>query len=168
MLLSMQLKDWRKKQPMMLSDYLNAKNIIFLEETNRDDAIATLVSHLCKNQSIDHQELFYHSVIDREKIVSTGIGRGVAIPHAKMDLFDDFVIAIGIHKDQGIEWNSLDKNPVKVVFLIGGPALDQKKYLKILSHLTNLLKEERFHQALFFYKDPEELLKVFRHYDRFL
>lgn len=164
----MQLKDWRRKQPLMISDYLDAKNILFLEDQSRDETIKTLVHHLCKIYSLHDEKGFYDSVIEREKIVSTGIGRGVAIPHAKIDSLDDFVISIGILKNQGVEWNSLDKSLVRVVFLIGGPSIDQKKYLKILSHLTNLLKEERFHEALFFYKDPEELLKIFRHYDRYL
>lgn len=152
----------------MLSDYLSVEDIIFLQEDHRDAAIKTLVDHLCSHKPGIHKQNFFEAVISREKIVSTGIGNGVAIPHAKLDDLNDFILAIGIHKQEGIDWNSLDDMPVKVIFLIGGPSLDQKKYLKILSHLTMLLKEERFRKALFFYKDPEEILKIFKNYDRYL
>lgn len=152
----------------MLSEYLTAQDIVFLDDASRDDAIKTLVDHVCKLYNLYQSQAFFEAVIDRERIVSTGIGNGVAIPHAKIDSLQDFVLAIGIHKQEGIDWNSLDGSKVKVIFLIGGPSLDQKKYLKILSHLTSLLKEERFRKALFFYKDPDEILKIFKNYDRFL
>jgi PTS system nitrogen regulatory IIA component len=167
MMALMQRKPWMNKEQIMLSDYLTVQDIVFLDDDARDGAITTLVSHLCKQKTILDQQAFLSAVIEREKIVSTGIGNGVAIPHAKIDSLKDFVLTIGIHKKEGIEWNSLDGAPVKVIFLIGGPTLDQKKYLKILSHLTSLLKEERFRKALFFYKDPEEILKIFKNFDHY-
>lgn len=168
MMALMQRRPWVNKEQIMLSDYINAQDILFIEEDSRDAAIKTLVDHLCLQNRIEDKQTFLEAVISREKIVSTGIGNGVAIPHAKIESLQDFVLAIGIHKKEGIEWNSLDGARVKVIFLIGGPSLDQKKYLKILSHLTSLLKEERFRKALFFYKDPEEILKIFKNYDRYM
>lgn len=168
MMALVQRRSWSSKEQFMLSDYLSVEDIIFIQEDHRDAAIKTLVDHLCSHKPGIHKQNFFEAVISREKIVSTGIGNGVAIPHAKLDDLNDFILAIGIHKQEGIDWNSLDDMPVKVIFLIGGPSLDQKKYLKILSHLTMLLKEERFRKALFFYKDPEEILKIFKNYDRYL
>jgi PTS system nitrogen regulatory IIA component len=168
MMALVQKRPWVSKEEIMLSDYLSAKDIIFIEDESRDAAINTLVDHLCSLKRIEDKQTFLDAVIGRERIVSTGIGNGVAIPHAKIDSLHDFVLTIGIHKKEGIDWNALDGAHVKVIFLIGGPSLDQKKYLKILSHLTSLLKEERFRKALFFYKDPEEILKIFKNYDRYL
>jgi PTS system nitrogen regulatory IIA component len=168
MMTLVQKRPWAYKEQFMLSEYLTAQDIVFLDDASRDDAIKTLVDHVCKLHNLSQSQAFFEAVIGRERIVSTGIGNGVAIPHAKIDSLQDFVLAIGIHKQEGIDWNSLDGSKVKVIFLIGGPSLDQKKYLKILSHLTSLLKEERFRKALFFYKDPDEILKIFKNYDRFL
>ena len=62
----------------------------------------------------------------------TGIGIGVAIPHAKLEGYSDFFIAIGVQKKKGIDWNALDGSDVKLIFMIGGPENKQTEYLKIL------------------------------------
>ena len=86
---------------------------------------------------------FYNAIIKREQIVSTGIGMGVAIPHAKLEDFDHFFLAVGIQKvKEGIEWNALDGASVRLIFMIGGPADQQTEYLKILSCLTAAIKDE--------------------------
>jgi len=71
-------------------------------------------------------------MLEREKIVSTGIGMGVAIPHAKLTSVEDFFIAIGI-LSKGVQWNALDGGPVRLIFMIGGPDDKQTAYLQILS-----------------------------------
>ena len=66
---------------------------------------------------------------------------GVAVPHAKMDNFTDFFIAVGIQKQKGLDWNALDKAPVRLIFMIGGPEDKQSEYLQILSLLTSAIKD---------------------------
>jgi PTS system nitrogen regulatory IIA component len=112
---------------------------------------------------LEDTDVFYHAIIDRERIVSTGIGMGVAIPHAKLPSFDDFFIAIGILQ-KGIEWEALDGALVRLIFMIGGPDDKQTEYLQILSRLTFALKDEQRRKKLLTLHSPEdivELLKAF-------
>ncbi|NGX57743.1 MAG: PTS system mannose-specific EIIBCA component [Chlamydiae bacterium] len=143
-----------------ISHYLDPKMIIFLNGKSRDDVIKSLVDTLVKERKVDHNESLFDAIIEREKIVTTGIGMGVAIPHAKLQEYDDFFIAVGI-LDKGVDWDALDNNPVRLVFLIGGPDDKQTEYLQILSSLTLALKDEERRKKILNAKSPEEVVKLF-------
>ena len=101
--------------------------------------------------------------MEREKIVSTGIGMGTAIPHAKITTSEDFFIAIGILAE-GIEWNSLDGIPVRIIFMIGGPDNKQTQYLQVLSSLTHIIKNESLRKKMLTLKSTEEIIKVIKEF----
>lgn len=146
-----------------ISKYLDPKLVLFLDTDKRDEALKIMTVALHQAGKIDDQQAFYQAIIDREKIVSTGIGMGVAIPHAKLPAFDDFFIAIGILQ-KGIEWNALDGAPVRVIFMIGGPDDKQTEYLQILSRLTFALKDEHRRKKMLTMNSSTaiiELLKAF-------
>lgn len=147
---------------MTISNYLDPRLISFLDVNARDDAIDELVSALEKSDKLKDRNAFYAAILDREKIVSTGIGLGVAIPHAKLKEYSDFFIAIGIQRTRGIEWNALDGGPVRLIFMIGGPEDRQTEYLKILSHLTLAIKNEERRKKLLKAKTPQEVIELFQ------
>ena len=126
-----------------LSAFIREGIVRFLDARNRDQALHYLASQLKQAGKIDNEHAFYEAILRREKIVSTGIGMGVAIPHAKLETYHQFFIAVGIQKSgAGIEWDALDGAPVKLIFMIGGPADRQTEYLQILSGLTAAIKDE--------------------------
>jgi PTS system nitrogen regulatory IIA component len=144
-----------------LSKYLDEDLIVFLNAKTRDEALKTMIHHfhqLGKITDIDH---FYQAIVDREKIVSTGIGMGVAIPHAKLTHYNDFFIAIGILK-QGLDWNALDGAPVRLIFMIGGPDDKQTEYLQILSKLTHVIKDELRRKKLLTLNSPTDIIGIFK------
>lgn len=153
-----------RKSIMKISDYLDSSCILFLESTNRDDALKELVDVLHSTKKIEDKEGFFKAVIDREELVSTGIGMQVAIPHAKKEDFNDFFIAVGIQKNTGIEWESLDKAPVRLIFMIGGPEHKQTQYLKILSRLTQVIRDEKIRKNLMTVTTKEEFMKIFEQF----
>lgn len=150
-----------KEKPLELSDYLDPELITFLDVASQQEGLIALVDLLDKAGELKDKEAFFQAILDREKIVSTGIGIGIAIPHAKLSGYDDFFIAIGIQKGKGIEWQALDGLPVHVIFLIGGPEDKQAEYLKILSMITAAVKEEQRRKALFAAKTVDEVLALF-------
>jgi len=152
----------RKKQEMIrLSDYVSQDLVVFLPQQNRDEALQTLVKKLQEKGKVQNKDSFYQAILEREKIVSTGIGMGVAIPHAKLANLNEFFLVIGIQKEQGIEWDTIDYNPVKLIFMIGGPDNEQTKYIQILSSLTYLVKKEEFRSKLLQAKSTEEVVNLF-------
>lgn len=144
-----------------ISKYLDPKTVSFIDSKTRDDALRTLVDLLYSQQKILNKDHFYQAIIEREKIVTTGIGMGIAIPHAKLTDYNDFFMAIGVLK-AGVDWGSIDGNPVRLVFMIGGPDDKQTEYLKILSDITLALKDEDRRKKLLNLESPEDVINIFK------
>ena len=143
-----------------VADYVDSQTICFLQSHTRDGAIAELVNLLHQNGKIQERDIFHQAIKDREKIVSTGIGMGVAIPHAKLPTLEHFFISVGIQRPTGIHWESIDHAPVHLVFMIGGPEDKQDEYLHILSHLTMVMKEESLRNRLLHMSSSEEVFHL--------
>jgi len=146
-----------------ISDYLDPRIIAFLDVDSRDEAIRALVGIAHTAGKLQDKYAFYDAIIEREKIVSTGIGMGTAIPHAKLASYNDFFIAIGILR-KGLDWDSLDGSPVRFIFLIGGPDDKQTEYLQILSGLTQAIKEDKMRKKMLTLKSPEDMIELWSTY----
>ena len=154
-------KMFTKGECVAISNYLDERLVLFLKADSRDEALDQLVRALEKAGKLKNPKVFHEAILEREKIVSTGIGLGVAIPHAKLQGYDDFFIAIGIQSKNGIEWNALDGAPVRLIFMIGGPENKQTEYLKILSHLTMAIKNEERRKKLLKTYDAKDVIGLF-------
>ncbi len=95
--------------------------------------------------------------MDRERLLSTGFGLGLAIPHAKLNIIDDSIVGLAIHRD-GVPFDSLDEQPVHILVMILGPDQKQDEYLKVLSRVTAFLKDQR--EKILALEDNEEIYKL--------
>ena len=152
---------------MRISDYLKEDMICLnLKATGKEEAIRELGNFIRKAEEITNYEIFLKDVLEREKLTSTGIGEGVAIPHARTDAVSGFVIAFG-KSEKGVEFDSLDGKKARLLFLMGTPktaGLDE--YLVLLAHLTRLLKGESFRESLLKAKSPAEIIDIFRNFEK--
>lgn len=144
-----------------LSHYLDPKSMFVGKVKSRDEAIELLSRLLKETGKISDEKALFQAVIEREKIVTTGIGMGVAIPHAKIKGYEQFHIAVGM-AIEGVDWSALDGGKVRLIFLIAGPDDRQTEYLKILSMLTQTLKNEELRKQLLLAKSGEELHKLLK------
>ena len=143
---------------LSIAKYLNENLISFLHVHTREEAIFELVEALHRNNKLKDKDEFLKAILEREKIVSTGIGMGVAIPHAKLTSLPNFFISVGIQKRQPLEWDSIDNSPVRLIFMIGGPEKQQKEYLEILSLITMAIKDEKLRKKLICAETPQKVL----------
>ena len=145
-----------------LSDLIKKENVVFLETIDMVDTIEVLTENAINNQKIKDKESFKNAVLEREELVSTGIGLGVALPHTKSKDIEEFFIVIGINKE-GIDWDAIDRNPVGIVFLIGGPEAEdsQKEYLQIVSKLMLLIKNKERRISLLNSENAQEIAVIF-------
>jgi PTS system nitrogen regulatory IIA component len=144
-----------------LSEYLSEGLIAFPDVSTRDEALSALTEVLHAHGRLKDPAAFLTAITEREKIVSTGIGMGVAIPHAKISLCPNFFIAIGV-LPKGVDWNALDGAPVRLIFMMGGPDDRQTEYLQILSTLTLAIRDEDRRKRLLTLKDPKEIIALFQ------
>lgn len=146
---------------MKILDYLDEHLVAFLDVSTRDEAIGALIDLTAAQGKLGDPEGFRQAIFQREELVSTGIGMGVAIPHAKMKSFSDFFIVVGIQKKKGLDWNALDKVPVRLIFMIGGPEDRQTEYLQVLSLLTSAIKDPELRKELLKASSAEETVSLF-------
>ncbi|MDF2550504.1 MAG: hypothetical protein K0S07_1571 [Chlamydiales bacterium] len=143
----------------LIGKYISPDLVGFFAATSRDQVLKEMVEMAAKAGRLQDVDAFYQALLEREKLVSTGIGMGIAIPHAKIAGYDDFFIAIGVLKD-GLDWSSLDGVPVRILFMIGGPDDKQTEYLKILSELTSLLKDEERRKIVLELEEGEDIYRT--------
>lgn len=143
-----------------ISKYLAPERIFFLSAQNQEEALQLIIDGLHTSGSVLDKELFYQAIQDRERIVSTGIGMGVAIPHAKLPSCPNFFIALAILQ-KGVNWNALDDVPVRLIFMIGGPNHKQTEYLQILSALTTEIRSAERRKKILTLNSKEAIIQLF-------
>lgn len=144
---------------MKITDLLSEKAIMLQGKANsKKEAIDKLVDLMMENGNIKDKEEYKRVVLKREEEGTTGIGEGIAIPHGKTEAVTKPGLAAMIIPD-GVNFDSLDGSPAKLLFLIAAPNTKDNVHLEVLSRLSTLLMDTNFRQALFDAKSPKEFLK---------
>lgn len=148
---------------MKISDFLKTDRIAldFQAADSKEDIIKNLAENLNGVPEINDFKQYLADVYERENLGTTGIGFGLALPHARTDAVKDILIYVA-RIENGVDFKSLDGEPVKLVFLMGTPKSEVQNYLKMLSNLTRLLKKELFRTSLLEAKTPEEIIEIFK------
>ncbi len=140
-----------------LSRLLTPDRILWLEAETKSECLRRMVDRLAETASIGLAEDVFHAILEREKLLSTGFGLGLAIPHAKLPSIQEFVVSLGIHS-AGVAFDSLDDKPVHVLVMILGPDSRQEEYLKVLSRVTAFLKDNR--ERLLSIENPQDVYEL--------
>ncbi|MDD5101819.1 MAG: PTS sugar transporter subunit IIA [Endomicrobiaceae bacterium] len=152
---------------MNIMDFLCQEAIsVDLKAQNKKEAIIELIELLKSTKKIKRTDEIIEIVLEREKLGSTGIGQGVAIPHGKTDVLSEQVGVLGISK-KGIEFNSLDGEPVYIIFLLVGPVEVTGQHLKALSRISRLFKDKFLRQAIKDADTKEDIVKIIQQEDAY-
>jgi PTS system fructose-specific IIC component len=147
---------------MKISDILSADVIaVNMDAADKDDAIKKIIDLSANSGKILDLEKASRTIFEREKLVSTGVGKGFAIPHGKTDAISDVVASFAITKDP-IDFDSIDGEPVRFIFLLIGKENLLNTHIKLLSRISRLMNKDEFREALLEAKSSEEVLKIFR------
>ena len=143
---------------MNLLDILSPEStIVDLKGESKEDIIAELVNSLVVGDSITDRDQVLQAVLDREKIMSTGIGDGIAIPHGKSAAVTELVAAMGTQR-RGVDFDALDGEPAFVFFLLVSPANVSGPHIKALARISRLLKNDAFKKKLIEANSAEEII----------
>ncbi len=131
----------------MISNYVQKGSVLFFDASNKEEAIEQIIDHAESKGILICPKPFRAAILGREDIMSTGLGMGVAVPHAKIPELDEFFVVCGVLKNP-VDWDSIDGKPVDLVFLIGGPEDKQRDYLMLLSKIMLVIKNPKTRKAL--------------------
>jgi len=150
---------------MKLTDYITIKNIRIGIKNEGKTAIIEELLGIAASLSPDLDiDAALKGLLHRENIGSTGIGKGVAIPHAGIKNCTRILPVIGISKN-GLDYNSLDGNPVRIFFLILYPEQQIKMQLKFLARVSRLLRNGNLRDSLLQCSSPEDVMDVLNKYE---
>ena len=142
---------------MKISELLNERLIkTDLAGTEKEEVFEELIDMLMRERLVTDRRGAYSAIMEREKKQSTGIGRGVAIPHGKAAVVKQLCAALGVSKT-GIEYDSLDGEPVQVVFLLLAEENKPGPHVMALAQIATLFKVPGFIEKLTAAKTPKEL-----------
>jgi len=154
------------KQDVKISSLLKKKAILLdLQQKTKKEIIHELVDLLAESKHLKDKKTFFSLILKREKLGSTGIGNGLAIPHAKSDTVDDFCIAFG-RQNAGVDFGALDGEKTYLFFLIASPADNVGGHLKILADISHFVKDKFIIDCLRKAKDADEVLNIISRYEK--
>ena len=147
---------------MKISDILEEKLVVAnLVGTTKEEVINTMIDLISQSPKVLDKEKVKGAILEREKIMSTGVGNGFAIPHGKTDAVADIVAAFGVTA-QPIDYQSLDEKPVRLVFLLVGKDNLVGPHIKLLSRISRLMNKENFRTKLLGTKTSHEIIEIFK------
>lgn len=147
---------------LLLIDLVTPERIkIPLEATRKDDLLRELVTLAIGDDPIDHPEDVRRAVREREDVLSTGIGNGVAIPHGKSAAVPELRLAAGVTAEP-VDFDALDGQPVRLFFLLIGPETAAGPHVKALSRISRLVRREEVRDRLLAARTPLEFYEALR------
>ena len=153
---------------MALADYLSEELIrMDLASRERDGVIRGLLDSLvaCKALPARLLEPAVAAILDRERLGSTAIGRGVAVPHARLEELDEVLVAFGYSR-AGVEFSALDSQPVHEVFLVIAPKGRADEYLDLMERITRLVQNDDFRRFVSHAKGRRDVMELIKEMDR--
>jgi fructose-specific phosphotransferase system IIA component len=147
---------------MKLADILKTEYIIAeLKGEKKEDIINELIDLHKDDTRIKDIDKVRDSVLEREKIMSTGVGKGFAIPHGKTGAVNEIIAAFGKTK-RPIDYQALDNQPVHLVFLLVGKDNLVSTHIKLLSRISRMMNKDEFRNKLLDARTEEEIMDIFK------
>lgn len=140
--------------------FVSAERVLFFPaDTSKKTALEQLAQATASCPRIKDPAGFMAAIFEREEISSTGIGDGLAVPHAKLGTVDDFTISIGISRT-GIAWGARDHKDVQIMVMIAASDRQRENYLRVLATFAGLLKNPVVRQALQQADNPSQVMAI--------
>jgi fructose-specific phosphotransferase system IIA component len=147
---------------MNIHSLLSADSVLPRLQVKDKETLLNRLVDLLKTQVDSSQlESIREAVFEREEIMSTGVGKGFAIPHGKSSGIETNYASFAI-LDQPIDYESIDDKPVQIVFLLVGPESRNSAHIKLLSRISRLMNSSKFRNQLIDCETPEEILNLFK------
>lgn len=146
----------------LLDKALSPSRIFRTQESEKDALLNFLVDRIAESGEVEDVEALRHAIFNREKLMSTGIGLGVGVPHARISTVRRMVATVAVN-DRPLEgYDSIDSQPVRIVFLVAGRPDQQSNYVKLLAGLSHIIKNDENRRQLLEASSPEAIHSVIR------
>jgi len=139
---------------------LSPQRVLFLDCPYKKDALLLLAKNLATAPQVKNSQELTNEILKREELMSTAIGRGIAIPHIRLQSITDLVVSVGISRVDITDFNPLDDEPVRLVFMIAAAYNQHTSYLQALSYFSAKLKNPALRNSLINAQTGDEVYKM--------
>jgi len=144
-----------------ISKLLSLDRIEILHTSEKTEALKSICRLLSSSEYIKDAVELEQAIFEREKVMSTSIGLGIAIPHVRLKSVTEMTMAIGVIKE-GINYEAFDDLPVNIIFMIAAPEGSHREYLSVLARLALLLKKASLRNGILNAKNNEEIYEILK------
>ena len=149
-----------KDDIVQVKNILAPNRVIFISQTSRHDALVELATALSSAPQVKHSDELISEILKREELMSTAIGRGIAIPHVRLSSVTDLVMAVGVCKTPVTDFQPIDDMPVSLLFMIAAAYNQHSYYLQTLSYFSAKLKKKELRDSLLNAQTTEDVYKL--------
>jgi PTS system nitrogen regulatory IIA component len=140
---------------------LSPDRILFLNSAAKRDALLALAENLAASPQIKNRQELSSEILKRDELMSTAIGRGIAIPHVRLSSVTDLVVSVGVSRTDIVDFQTLDDEPVRLVIMIAAAYNQHAYYLQALSFFSARLKNPQLRRSILEARDPQEVYRLF-------
>ena len=150
----------KKDDVVQVKNILAPNRVIFISQTSRHDALVELATALSSAPQIKRSDELVSEILKREELMSTAIGRGIAIPHVRLSSVTDLVMAVGVCKTPVTDFQPIDDIPVSLLFMIAAAYNQHSYYLQTLSYFSAKLKKKELRDSLLNAATTDDVYKL--------
>lgn len=149
---------------IQIMNYLGPDRVFVSHEQTRDALLDEMLSRMENAPGIGDSDALRRGIFARESIMTTGIGQGLAVPHVRLASVTEMVLAVA-KNETSVDFNSLDDEPVRLVFMVAGPAESHRQYLRVLAKIALIARSDAHRQAFFSASTDAELWTFLTQFD---
>ena len=149
-----------KDDVVQVKNILAPNRVIFISQTSRHDALVELATALSSAPQVKRSDELVSEILKREDLMSTAIGRGIAIPHVRLSSVTDLVMAVGVCKTPVTDFQPIDDIPVSLLFMIAAAYNQHSYYLQTLSYFSAKLKKKELRDSLLNAQTTDDVYKL--------
>jgi len=131
-----------------LKHLLAPERVLITNYSRKRDILTALINNISESPQIKDREKLEEAIWEREKLMSTGIGLGIGIPHIRINSVRDIVVSVAINKQDIIDYQALDDKSVRIVFMVAAAQNQHNEYIRLLASISTLLKDESLRNNL--------------------
>lgn len=141
------------------SSVLPVERVILLEHASKEEVLVNLVDLLAKSPLVKKRDELLKGILERETLMSTGIGFGIGVPHVRINSVSELVMAVAVCKSPIKDYSSLDEMPVQIVCMLAARTDQHAQYIRTLSAISSRLKDKAVREAIIASDDPAFIQK---------
>ncbi len=151
----------KSESEVAVEKILSPDRVVFIRQSSKHDALTRLAGVLATAPQVKKEDELLNEILKREELMSTAVGRGIAIPHVRLSSVSDLVMAVGVCKTPVLDFQTIDDRQVNLLIMIAAAYNQHTYYLKTLSYFSAKLKDQGLRESILNAETTDEVYRLF-------